>query len=93
MAVAVRQKKTADIQGLDDSDWLSLFSSRCVDDVPPGFRTVAELTAVLGKSETTTKRRLDALIKEGKVERRSFTTVAPGSGRLRPIAHYRIIEK
>jgi len=59
-----------------------------LDDVPPGWFTVAELAAELNKAHVTVSERIRKLIKAGAAERQDF--VIQLEQRARPVPHYRL---
>lgn len=60
------------------------------DEVPPGWHTAKELSAMLGKAGPTIGTLLSRAIAQGKCERKDFRVV---SGQVtRPIPHYRLLK-
>jgi hypothetical protein len=73
------------------NDWLAILSSagkRVADEVPPGFKTVAEIANETGKSTSQTTKHLREALKLGLVETRKFNV--PAGEKLYPVPHFRI---
>lgn len=60
----------------------------CVEEVPPDWKTKADLAAQIGRGESQTGVYLRTLLKSGKVERRLFR-IQVGS-RPYPVPHFRL---
>ena len=75
-----------------DSDlaaWCAALASPIIPDkVPPGWRTSAEICALLGKSPTRTSELLRCAVREGRAEKKQFRIAAAGT--VRPVPHYRL---
>jgi hypothetical protein len=62
-----------------------------LDQVPPGWFTVADLAAEVGKSICMTAQRVCKMVKDGAVERKDY--VIQLEQRARPVPHYRLLKK
>jgi hypothetical protein len=74
------------------NDWLGILSSagkKVPDEVPPGFKTVAQIAKETGKSNCQTNKTLREAVKLGLVERRKF--VITTGYKLYPVPHFRIL--
>jgi hypothetical protein len=73
------------------NDWLSVImdaSKVTPDIVPPGYKTIAEISKETGKSDTQIRRHLRIATQQGKVLTAKFRI---NSGvKLYPIPHYKI---
>lgn len=72
-------------------EWLAAWDEvvgERADTVPPGWQTIEEFGAVIGKRETMARTRMAALVKAGKAESRTFRLRYPCG--LRNISHYRL---
>jgi hypothetical protein len=76
---------------LNASAWAAaLAAPQTPDEVPPGWHTAKELSAMLGKAGPTIGTLLSRAIAQGKCERRDFRII---SGQVtRPIPHYRLLK-
>jgi predicted transcriptional regulator len=73
------------------NDWLKVLASagkRVADEVPPGFKTVAQIAKETGKSNSQTNKHLREAVKLGLVETRKFNV--PAGEKLYPTPHFRI---
>ena len=77
-------KPDADLAG-----WCAaLATAAAPDKVPPGWLTARELSAKLGKGESTISHQLCLAVRESRAERQQFRIV---SGQvLRPVPHYKL---
>lgn len=73
----------------DLAKWCAVLSTtQAPDVVPPGWLTVKQLAAKLGRAETTVGRMLRDRVAAGDVEAKSFS-VLTGQKRY-PVPHYRL---
>lgn len=73
------------------NDWLAILSSagkKTADEVPPGFKTIEQISKDTGKSSTMVRRQLNEAVKLGLVERQKFNV--PTGYKLYPVPHFRI---
>ena len=59
-----------------------------IDEVPPGWFTVSELAAELGKAPVTVSQRIRKMLKTGQAERQDFTIQLEQV--VRKVPHYRL---
>jgi len=73
------------------NDWLAILSNagKVPDEVPPGFKTVEQISKETGKSSTMVRRQLNEAVKLGLVERRKF--VITTGYKLYPVPHFRTL--
>ena len=77
------------MQTLLTSEWFDILAaanSGDADEVPEGWKTVREIAAEAGLSESHTWKRLRQLHEQGKIERRCFR-ICTGTT-IRPVPHY-----
>jgi len=88
MATTHLKKPTDQMTG---NDWLSVLaqaSKGVADDVPAGFKTLAEIAKETGKSDSQTRKYIREAVKMGLVEESKFR-VRTGN-KIYPTPHYRI---
>jgi hypothetical protein len=73
------------------SEWLGILSNagKIPDEVPPGFKTIEQISKETGKSSTMVRRQLNEAVKLGLVERQKFNV--PTGYKLYPVPHFRIL--
>lgn len=65
--------------------------ARKPDDVPPEWITALQYSKIIGTNKNHAKSLLDRGVSAGSAEKRMFKIADP-SGRIREVAHYRIIK-
>ena len=72
------------------NDWLKVLThaGKVPDEVPPGFKTIEQISRETGKSSTVVRRQLNEAVKLGLVERQKFNV--PTGYKLYPVPHFRI---
>ena len=89
MATAPLKKPKAD---MTPNDWLAVLaraSLKTADEVPEGYKTVAQIAKETGKSNSRTNKTLREAVKQGLVETRRFNI--PTGDKLYPVPHFRIL--
>jgi DNA-binding HxlR family transcriptional regulator len=74
------------------NDWLKVLThagKKTADEVPPGFKTIEQISKETGKSSTMVRRQLNEAVKLGLVERQKFNV--PTGYKLYPVPHFRIL--
>lgn len=75
----------------DTSEWLAALSAPNPHDVPgPDWKTIHELSHLLGLKRAATQARINEGIKAGRVEKKMFR-VPRSDGAVHSLPHYRII--
>lgn len=71
-------------------DWAdALMISVASDQVPEGWKTIAQISKEIGRSISTTERLINRLHADGKCERQMFKVAS--RERTLPIAHYKLL--
>ena len=60
------------------------------EQVPEGWHTVRQVAEATDRSETWTYKKLEAMVRQGKAEKRKFRVEAVTQ--VRPVTHYRMID-
>jgi predicted transcriptional regulator len=74
------------------NDWLAVLakaSKQIADEVPEGFKTVAQIAKETGRSNSQTAKYLREAVKVGLVEERRLKV--PTGNKLYPTPHFRIV--
>ena len=75
----------------DLAKWCAALAAPATEDeVPPGWHTLRQIAANLGKAESTISTQLGRAVREGRAETQSFRIT---TGKVvRPVPHYRLVQ-
>ena len=78
------------IKNAELAQWCAALADPVVPDtIPPGWKSRAEISAMLGRSPSTVTRHIAAAVAQGKCELKKFR-IASGSRGVYPVVHYRL---